>query len=317
MKTIVIDPGHGGSDPGAVLGTRYEKNDNLRLGLAVRDRLQAAGQKVVMTRTSDVYVPLLDRSAISNNNNADLFVSLHRNGSVNPLVNGVENFVQINAPLSSFEKAKIVLDELVGAGVQSNRGVKQGDYSVLRYTRAPAQLLEVGFITNETDNLLFDKNFNAYADAIARGILKAVGEPLEPPVPPVQPGGDPTIKSIQQTLNQRYNAGLTVDGFFGPNTKRALVKGVQTELNKQYNANIVADGVFGPKTRAAVPNLRQGVRGNLTYLLQAGLYVNGYHTALDGIFGADTAATVRRFQSANGLNPDGVAGPFTFERIFM
>lgn len=317
MKTIVLDPGHGGSDPGAVLGTRYEKNDNLRLALAVRDRLQAAGQNVIMTRTSDVYVPLLNRSAISNNNNADLFISLHRNGSVNPAVNGVENYVQINAPSASFEKAEIVLNELANAGVQSNRGVKQGDFSVLRYTSAPAQLLEVGFITNEKDNALFDANFNAYVDAISRGILKALDQPLTPAPPTIPPGGDPTIKQIQSTLNERYNAGLVVDGFYGPNTKRALIKGVQTELNKQFNANLVADGVFGPKTRAAVPNLRQGVRGNLTYLLQAGLYVNGFSTALDGIFGANTAATVRRFQSANGLNPDGVAGPFTFERLFM
>ena len=171
MKTIVIDAGHGGADPGAVSGNRLEKDDNLRMALAVRDRLVRAGQKVILTRDRDIYVPLLDRSAVSNDNNAALFISLHRNYSSLPALNGWENYVQISSPLVNFEYAANVLKECVNVGVQLNLGVKQEDYSVLRNTEAPAQLLEMGFIGNWIDNTIFDNNFGKYADAMARGIL--------------------------------------------------------------------------------------------------------------------------------------------------
>lgn len=315
MKTIVIDPGHGGTDTGASNGTRLEKNDNLKMALAVRDRLVRAGQNVVMTRTGDTDVSLLNRSAISNNNNADMFVSLHRNAFSNPAANGWENFVKINAPLSYREYAETVLNEAVNVGIQTNRGLKEDNFSVLRFTAAPAQLLEMGFITNPVDNQMFDQKFDEYADAIARGILLALGEPLTPPAPPPQTG-DPVIKQIQATLNQRYNTGLAVDGIAGPRTKNALVKGLQSELNKQFNAGLAVDGIFGAKTRGYIPNIRTGSRGNLTWLLQAGLYLKGYPLSVDGVFGPNTDTIVRRFQRDNGLNPDGVAGPFTFAAIF-
>ncbi|MCL2354131.1 MAG: N-acetylmuramoyl-L-alanine amidase, partial [Defluviitaleaceae bacterium] len=96
--TIVIDPGHGGSDPGAVANGRREADDVLRLSLAVQRLLEAQGQRVIMTRTTDTFVPLAERSAISNRNNADLFVSIHRNSNTNPSINGVDNFVFTTAP---------------------------------------------------------------------------------------------------------------------------------------------------------------------------------------------------------------------------
>ncbi len=175
-KTIVIDAGHGGANPGAVSGNRLEKTDNLNLALAVQKKLQAQGQKVVMTRITDVDIPLLERSEISNRNNADLFVSLHRNASTNPAANGVDTFVQIGSPPINTTYAQNVQNEIVGVGVQSDRGVHQEDFSVLRNTKAPAMLVEMGFITNEKDNQLFDQHFDAYAAAIARGILKSLGD---------------------------------------------------------------------------------------------------------------------------------------------
>ena len=179
MKTIVIDAGHGGYDPGAVSGSRLEKDDNLKMALAVQKSLQSAGgeeQKIIMTRSTDVFIPLADRSEISNNNNADIFVSLHRNAADDKLVNGFETFVQTNSPPINTTYAKNVHNEILDVGVQTDRGVKQGNYSVLRNANAPAMLLELGFITNEKDNQLFDQNLEAYAAAIARGILKSLGE---------------------------------------------------------------------------------------------------------------------------------------------
>ncbi|MCL2499459.1 MAG: N-acetylmuramoyl-L-alanine amidase [Defluviitaleaceae bacterium] len=172
VRTIVIDPGHGGYDSGAVFGTRMEKNDNLRLSLAVQRLLQAQGQRVIMTRSTDIFVPLVERSAIANRNGANLFISIHRNASTNIAANGVENFVFTTAPASTAQAAQTVLNEVVAAGVQSNRGVRRGNFSVLRNTNAPAMLLEMNFITNVRDNQLFDQNLEAYAAAIARGTMR-------------------------------------------------------------------------------------------------------------------------------------------------
>jgi len=180
-RTIVIDAGHGGSDSGAVFGGRREKDDTLRLALAVQQLLQAQGQRVIMTRSTDVFVPLAERSAISNRNNANIFVSIHRNSSTNTTANGVENYIFTTAPTVDMMYAHNVLNEVVNAGVQNNRGVIRGNFAVLRNTNAPAMLLEMGFISNARDNQLFDQNFNAYAAAIARGIMSSLNGPSMPP----------------------------------------------------------------------------------------------------------------------------------------
>jgi N-acetylmuramoyl-L-alanine amidase len=322
MKTVVIDPGHGGYDYGAVNGDRYEKNDNLRLGLAVRDKLKAQGQgvNVVMTRDTDAFVPLSDRSYISNANNADMFVSLHRNASTNPAGNGVETYIHTNPSAAARGYAENVLSRVADAGVQSNRGVKQSNFAVLRNTYAPAQLLELGFVSNDADNGLFDANFDAYAEAIAKSIAESLGLPYgAPPAPaPGPPGGNAAaIRGIQSTLNRLYGTGLAADGLYGPATKRGLVKGLQTELNSQYGARLATDGIFGPATRAAVRNIRRPMTGNIVYLLQAALIANGYGVGADGIFGPATEAALKNYQRAKGLTADGIAGAATFSALLL
>jgi len=180
-RTIVLDPGHGGTDPGAVLGARRESDDNLRLALAVQRLLQAQGQRVIMTRSTNVNVSLAERSAIFNRNNADIFVSFHRNAA-GSTANGVENFVFTTASAGTVQNAFDVLDGIIDVGIQRNRGVRRGNFAVIRSTNAPSMLLEMGFITNTRDNQLFDQNFNAYAAAIARGIMTALSTP-RPPLP--------------------------------------------------------------------------------------------------------------------------------------
>lgn len=176
-KTIVLDPGHGGNDPGAVNGSRKESNDALRLGLAVQKLLEAQGQKVIMTRTTDEAIKIVNRCALANGAKADLFVSLHRNSFSNSVANGVEIFVELAAGAIQVGAATEVLEQIVAVGVQSNRGIKKSNsYGVLTGTNMAAMLVELGFISNVKDNELFDKNFDAYATAIARGILAAFGE---------------------------------------------------------------------------------------------------------------------------------------------
>lgn len=129
--------------------------------------------------------------------------------------------------------------------------------------------------------------------------------------------GDATIRSIQSTLNSRYKAGLSVDGIYGPNTKKALIKGYQTELNRQYGAKLAVDGVWGTKTKSATRTVRKGASGNITYILQAVLYCLGHNPkGVDGKFGANTESAVKSFQKAKGLAVDGIAGKNTFEGAF-
>ncbi|MCL2312543.1 MAG: N-acetylmuramoyl-L-alanine amidase [Firmicutes bacterium] len=171
---IVIDPGHGGKKTGAVSGNRFEKDDNLDIALVVRDKLSAWNQEVIMTRNEDIDVSLEERSDISNSNYADLFVSIHRNAYSSSSVCGVEIFVMIDSPQINEYYANNVQKEIVRIGVQRDRGVKHEDFSVLRKTNAIAILIELGFITNEMDNSLFDQNLEAYAEAITYGIIKSI-----------------------------------------------------------------------------------------------------------------------------------------------
>lgn len=323
MPTVVLDAGHGGYDYGAVNGQRFEKNDNLKMALAVGNLLRDCGFNVIYTRSTDVFIPLLERANISNRANADLFISFHRNSSTNTSAHGFENWIYTNASAKSAAAANYILDRVVAVGVQSNRGIKYGNFVVLRETNAPAVLIENGFISNTEDNRLFDANFNAYAAATANGIARTfdrtcvpgVTPPAPPPPPP--PGYKSTVMAIQQRLNSQYGANLTVDGIWGPVSNRALIRAFQTELNRMYNAGLVTDGVWGPSTRAATRPVRPGDRNNLVWILQAALYINGFPTTPDGSFGPNTELTLRNFQRAKGLTVDGVAGANTFETVFI
>ncbi len=179
---ICLDAGHGGSDVGAVNGERYEKDDNLKLTLAVGDILKENGIKVIYTRKKDENVELADRAKFANKKKATHFVSIHRN-SASADASGVE--IWINSIADSLEKdlAKKILAEIDAVGMGENRGVKRGyqgnplgNYLVNSATLMPSCLVEMGFITSEEDNRLFDENFDEYAAAIAKGIMNSLGE---------------------------------------------------------------------------------------------------------------------------------------------
>lgn len=129
--------------------------------------------------------------------------------------------------------------------------------------------------------------------------------------------GDETIKYIQNKLNARYNTSLNVDGIFGPLTKKAMVKGLQIELNTQCGARLNIDGIFGSLTKSACPNVKQGMRGNITWLIQARLYTLGFNTnGVEGIYGSGTKNAVAKYQSSVNIASDGICGKNTFEKLF-
>jgi len=184
---IAIDPGHGGRDPGAVYEGRQEKNDVLELALAVGRILEDSGIDVSYTRVDDVYNTPFEKATMGNNSGADLFVSFHRNASTVPDANGAEVLVYEDQGLPA-QVARDVLANLSQAGFADRGVTERKDLVVLRRTRMPAVLLEVGFIDNPADNEVFDANFEEIAEGIAAGILEAAGMGMgNPGEMPTQP----------------------------------------------------------------------------------------------------------------------------------
>lgn len=180
---IALDPGHGGSDPGAVGPTEVEeKNITLAVSIKLRDLLTAAGCAVVMTRETDTDVSYPDspagvelqaRVAVANNAGADVFISLHCNAAASPQAHGTETwYYHDGEPL-----AQVLTVCLADTGL-ANRGAKQGSFYVLKYTLMPAVLVEMAFITNpEEETKLADPAFQAcVAAAIKQGLLSWLGQ---------------------------------------------------------------------------------------------------------------------------------------------
>jgi MYXO-CTERM domain-containing protein len=139
---IVIDPGHGGSDPGGVGSGLQEKNIVLDVSTRFRNLLNAD--------SSDVFVSLSARAAYSNNNGAARFMSIHSNAFSTASANGTETFSYSEGGTGAALR-NLVQAEMIAAWGLTNRGNKTANFAVLRDTAAPAVLHELGFITNAGD----------------------------------------------------------------------------------------------------------------------------------------------------------------------
>ncbi|NFL36773.1 N-acetylmuramoyl-L-alanine amidase [Clostridium botulinum] len=174
MSRLCFDYGHGGEDPGATYNGRKESNDVLSIGRAVATEVRRHGITVDETRTSDATVSLNDRSSFENRNSYDYFISFHRNAFKPEQARGVETYTYLNGGAKSKGLAQRVQTSLVALGF-TDRGVKEADYHVLRETKAPAVLVEIGFIDNSGDNALFDSKRNEIIKAIAKAVLAQLG----------------------------------------------------------------------------------------------------------------------------------------------
>jgi N-acetylmuramoyl-L-alanine amidase len=170
FNTVVIDAGHGGHDRGGIPGQRVaESVVTLDVAQRLRRNLERAGYRTIMTRNSDVFVPLSQRVAIANSYRDAIFVAVHFNSAGRAGANGIETYFYSgeSSPLA----ASIHRNVLAGAPSE-NRGVRRRGYFVLRRTTIPAVLVECGFLTNPTEASLAQTS--AYrqklADKIARGI---------------------------------------------------------------------------------------------------------------------------------------------------
>jgi N-acetylmuramoyl-L-alanine amidase len=209
VKTIVIDPGHGGKDPGAMSKSGMcEKNFVLDIGKRLRNLLRSKGSyDIRMTRETDVFVPLEERTDFANQNGADLFVSIHVNASRSPDVSGIETYYlslandeesRLTASLENasadrgirdlasligriLKTTKITESRAFANVVQSHlcqitkaydRGVRRAPFIVLIGANAPSILAELGFISNEQDEKLL--NSEEYKDRLAKAIMDSI-----------------------------------------------------------------------------------------------------------------------------------------------
>ncbi|GAX90625.1 N-acetylmuramoyl-L-alanine amidase [Effusibacillus lacus] len=232
MPLVVVDPGHGGRDPGTVGNGLQEKDVTLDAALKLREALERCGIDVIMTRTEDTLIlpngtigeDLSARAAIANRNNADLFISWHVDSFSDPGVNGVAAWIY---PTTRGTETEVIAEKIVNSVAQAtgqrNRGVYVADFAVLRETNMSAVLIESGFITNpqEAANLASAAFREAQAEAAARAICKYFNLPFVPPADPVDPPTEPEPipEWAREAIARVQNAGIMIgyeDGTFRP-----------------------------------------------------------------------------------------------------
>ena len=177
--TVFLDPGHGGQDKGTSSKSKRLQEKGLTLETARRvERLLAQkGYRIFMSRRKDEFVPLLDRVQMAAKRHANIFVSIHYNFTKNPVINGAEIFYFHNPKQVGREKqsrvlAASILKKLTESLPTASRGVKSGNFCVIRETTMPAVLVEAAFLSNPNDaRLLLEPPYrNKIAQAIAEGI---------------------------------------------------------------------------------------------------------------------------------------------------
>lgn len=173
-KIITVDAGHGDHDPGAVAFGVKEKHIVLNTSIYLQEKLEAAGATVVMTRDDDTFVELTDRAKLANDSKSSIFVSIHANAAGSGAAHGTETFWNAaHYSAESKDLAEKIQKRLIAVLSTRDRGVKEGNFSVLRNTKMPSVLVELGFITNklEADRLNSAAFQKDAAEAIYLGIL--------------------------------------------------------------------------------------------------------------------------------------------------
>ncbi len=182
-KIIVVDPGHGGHDQGAHAGGVLEKSLNLAMAKVLAAKLSAEGATVIMTRSSDVFIPLDTRAQMANKANADLFISCHTNSSGGHGQSGATTYHHLGratgmvlAQCIQREIAKV--SGIANDGAKSDGVIYRTGFSVLRNTQMPGVLLEMGFVDSARDRrrIVTDEFRDAITSAVVKGIKEYLGD---------------------------------------------------------------------------------------------------------------------------------------------
>lgn len=186
IRKIVLDPGHGGHDKGAVSADGImEKDLNLQLASAIAEELEKCGFEVLLTRQDDRFLSLDERPAFAAEKQADIFISIHHNSSKNTDAYGSEVFLlkseneeENQRIISSWYPALAIAKELTVANFSTSRGVKTARFKVLRLSTIPALLIEAGFVSNkdEVKKLADPVHQKVFAKLTARALLSFHGK---------------------------------------------------------------------------------------------------------------------------------------------
>ncbi len=192
---VVLDPGHGGQDSGAICGAVLEKDLTLDVALRAETLLRSSGFTTLLTRDGDRYLSLAERAAVANGEKRSLFVSIHFNDGDRPAASGVETYFaarpssassRLFSWLSFFEPAaktqplvaqseslaRFLQEALIAQTHAVNRGIKSEQFYVIAHVRHPAALVEGGFITNPAD--VMKLNTATYRQQIASAISDGI-----------------------------------------------------------------------------------------------------------------------------------------------
>ncbi len=216
MKKIYIDPGHGGESIGASYKGRKEQDDCLRLSLAVKAILDTQPDvETKLSREDDINPDLEYRAIEANEWGADYFCSIHRNAFEPEKAKGVEAWCYSKVAVGgeTYCMAVTLVNDLCAVTGFVNRGVKLGapsytDYAVNRVTNMSSCLLEVGFIDNTADNMIFDSYFADMALSIAKSLLANVGLAYIAPIVKGDVDGDGKVTAEDARLILRASVGL-------------------------------------------------------------------------------------------------------------
>lgn len=179
-KTVVIDAGHGGHNPGAVANGSVEADNNLAVARLVAERLKEGGADVVMTRTTDRAVASADSSLkeelqarvdLAQKQQGDIFVSIHSNSNENRQVYGAMTFYHDDM---SRTLAQAVQKNMVYRTQANDKGIQTAGFYVLRHTAMPSILVEMGFVSNPQEAKLLSSH--AYRVKLANGIYEGIEE---------------------------------------------------------------------------------------------------------------------------------------------
>lgn len=313
---VYLDPGHGGSDPGAVGNGLRESDLTLDIALRTRDHLNANWNvDIRMSRTTDSTRSLSYRSSDANWWGAAIFVSIHINAGGG---NGFETFRHPDASSGAVALQNTmhpkILSRMRGVGSVPDRGRKTANFHVLRETTMPAILTENLFIDSSDADLL--KN-SAFLAATARGHAEGIAAHLgldggEPPDgwPTLSRGANGEDVRTVQYLLREHGHDVAVDGDFGPGTDAAV-------REFQSDHGLTVDGAVGEQTWPELVVLRrEGDTGEAVSAIQRSLSAkHGIATTVDGEFGSGTDASVRTFQRRAKLVVDGEVGDNTWRAL--
>lgn len=123
------------------------------------------------------------------------------------------------------------------------------------------------------------------------------------------------IKDVQSYLVKTYGRKISVDGAWGPKSKKAMIECIQTETNALTGSKLIIDGIWGTKSKSSFPDFSLSSKGKMVYLIQGCLIAKGYSIAMDGIFGKETQSAVKDFQRKSSISQDGIVGKNTMSNL--